>query len=100
MRIDSVLFTSFLFDYMLYRYLIVIHDVTKEEVYNKICAFPWANRVGGRIIVTTDIQSAARPCICGNDPPLLAPDSITSLPGFGWRGGHWDVLQRDLLCTL
>ncbi|KAF7040541.1 hypothetical protein CFC21_050434 [Triticum aestivum] len=60
------------------RYLIVIHDVTKEEVYNKICAFPWANRVGGRIIVTTDIQSAARPCICGNDPPLLAPDSITS----------------------
>ncbi|VAH85824.1 unnamed protein product [Triticum turgidum subsp. durum] len=60
------------------RYLIVIHDVTKEEVYNKICAFPWANRVGGRIIVTTDIHSAVRPCICGNDPPLLVPDSITS----------------------
>ncbi|CDJ26404.1 unnamed protein product [Triticum aestivum] len=60
------------------RYLIVIHDVTKEEVYNKICAFPWANRVGGRIIVTTDIQSAVRPCICDNDPPLLVPDSITS----------------------
>ncbi|KAM3336164.1 hypothetical protein ACQJBY_030252 [Aegilops geniculata] len=60
------------------RYLIVIHDVTKEEVYNKIRAFPWANRVGGRIIVTTDIQSAVRPCICDNDPPLLVPDSITS----------------------
>ncbi|KAF6986948.1 hypothetical protein CFC21_004635 [Triticum aestivum] len=49
------------------RYLIVIDDVRTEEVFNRISAFSWTNRVGGRIIVTTNIRPAERPCICGDD---------------------------------
>ncbi|CAM0878391.1 unnamed protein product [Alopecurus aequalis] len=59
-------------------YLIVIDDVRTKEVYSGICTYAWANKVGGRIIVTTDIQPAARACICGNPVLPLVPDSSTA----------------------
>ncbi|KQJ98114.1 disease resistance protein RPP13 [Brachypodium distachyon] len=52
------------------RYLIVIDDVEMEELHDIISAFPWADGVGGRIIMMTTIQSEATRCRCGNGLPL------------------------------
>jgi hypothetical protein len=58
------------------RYLIVIEDVNTKELHNIITAFPWADGVGSRIIITTTIQSSTTCCQCGDGTPL-AVDSTT-----------------------
>lgn len=60
------------------KYLIVIDDVRTRELFNGLSSFPWANKVGGRIVVTTNIQPVVRACICGNAVPPPVPDSSTA----------------------